>query len=153
MIRQSNDRTYCAVVEYVEDLSGRINNMYGIQPEIFLRFNQDTEVTGAAILAYCTPDMYIELNIPYNYTFGKIHKAMLTCVLVHEYCHYIEALSMSGKNRVNTSVIYENDQKYRRAEEQRNWTATKQLAKKLGLWNKPFYAAVRDCYYTTSLQF
>ena len=147
-----NDKTFCTIVEYVKDLSGQINNMYNIQPEIFLRFSQDTMITGSAVLAYCIPDMYIELNIPHNYTSGKAHKTILTCILVHEYCHYIESLSMSGRERNNAISMYDN-QKYKRAVEQRNWTATKRLAKKLGLWNKSFYAAVCNYYYTTALQF
>lgn len=149
----SNDKTYCTIVEHIEDLSERINNMYGIQPKVFLRFNQNNTVDGAAILTYRTPDMYIELNIPHNYTLGKTHKTVLACVLIHEYCHYIDALTMSGKERVDNMTAYENDQKCRRAEEQRNWTATKKLAKKLGLWNKLFYKVACNCNYTATLQF
>jgi len=108
---------------------------------------------GIAVAAYKASDMYIELNIPYNYTFGRKRKSILTCILIHEYCHYINALAMSGKERTDNIITYKNDQRYRRTEEQRNWTATKQLAKKLGLWNSLFYSAVCECYYTASVQF
>ena len=150
---QYKDYTYCEIVDYVEKLSMLINAVYDICPEIFLRFNQNNEIGGSTVLTYKVSDIYIELDIPHNYTFGKAHKATLTCILIHEYCHYIDSLTMSGRERANNMKTYTNDQKYRRAEEQRNWTATKQLAKKLGLWNKSFYAAVQKCYYTAAVQF
>lgn len=147
------ERTYCEILDYIEKLSMRINEVYDICPKVFLRFNQHQAPSGAVILTYRVSDMYIELNIPHNYTFGKVHKTTLTCILVHEYCHYIDALTMSGRGRANNMTMYTNNQKHRRAEEQRNWTATKRLAKKLGLWNKAFYNAVRECYYTAAVQF
>lgn len=147
------DRTYCKIIEYITDLSGQINSMCNIQPKIFLRFNQTNTVEGASVLMYRMPDMYIELDIPHNYTFGKKHMTTLTCMFIHEYCHYIDSLSMSGKERSNDMAKYLSNQEYRRLEEQRNWAATKQLAKKLGLWNKLFYKAACECYYTTPLQF
>ena len=148
-----SDKTYCEMLDYVENISAQINDMHNICPIIFLMFNQDNAIGGSAILTYRISDMYIELDIPHNYKLSKSHNKNLTCVLVHEYCHYLDALSMSGKERADNMVQYTNNQKYRRTEEQRNWTATKQLAKKMGLWNRSFYAAARECYYTAGLQF
>lgn len=150
---KAGDRTYCTIIEYVKDLSEQINNMCNIQPEIFLRFSQDIKVTGSAILTYCAPNMYIELNIPHNYTLGKTRKVNLACILIHEYCHYIESLSMSGRERSDAIDMYKNNQKYKDAEEQRNWTATKRLAKKLELWNMLFYTTACTYRHTTSLRF
>ena len=137
----------------MKNLSGRINCIYDIQPKIFLRFNQNSEVGGAAILMYNISDMYIELNIPHNYTFGRKHRTTLACILIHEYCHYIDALTMSNKVRADNMAVYMNSSKRRCLEEQCNWTATKRLAKKLKLWNKLFYEAVCEWDYTTALRF
>lgn len=148
-----NDKTYGLMIDFVENISEQINEMYDICPKVFLRFNQENESGGSAIWTYRVSDMYIELDIPHNYTFGKVNRATLACILVHEYCHYIDALAMNGSERVNNMNLYISSARHRRAEEQRNWTATKRLAKKLGLWNKPFYNAVRSCVFTTALQY
>lgn len=153
-MQQSNICTYGMIVEYLADLSERINTIYNVQPEVFLQFNQNDEVGGSAILTYRVTDMYIELDIPQNYNILKpAHRITLTCILIHEYCHYIEALTMSGKERVNSMREYTKNYRHRRAEEQRNWTATKRLAKKLNLWTKPFYNSACKCSYTSALQF
>jgi len=150
---QRNDRTYSAIIDFVEKLSTQINNIYDICPKIFLRFNQENKSGGSAVLAYRISDICIELDIPHNYTFGKVNRVTLACMLVHEYCHYLDALTMLGRERVDNTNKYLNDQEYKRLEEQRNWTATKKLAKKLGLWNKLFYNRAHKCHYTTLLQF
>lgn len=153
MKQQCDGRTYCKIVEYIEELSAQINDIYNIQPKVFLRFNQNNEIGGSTIPAYRISDMYIELDIPHNYTFGKKRRAILACMLIHEYCHYIESLSISGKERIDSVTKYIDDQKYRCADEQRNWTATKRLAKRLGLWSKLFYDVTCTHYYTTLLHF
>lgn len=145
--------TYCEIFEYTQDLSEQINNMYNIQPIVYLMFNQDKNLSGAAIVAYKLSDMYIELNIPYNFTFGRKHKMEFACILVHEYCHYIDATTMSAKQRVLSVQKYTDNHEYKKADEYRNWTATKRLAKKLGLWNKAFYAVIQEYYYTSTLKF
>ncbi len=148
------NKTYCEIIDYITKLSIQINNMYDICPVIFLKFNKDNEIGGATILTYRTSDMYIELDVPYNCIFGKIYKMTFACILIHEYCHYINALTMSGRERANSIDKYTYNQKCKRAEEQCNWTATKRLAKKLGLWNKAFYKTIYENYpYTSALQF
>lgn len=148
-----DNRTYTAILDFVKDLSLQINIMYDICPKIFLRFNRENDSGGATMYAHRISDMYIELDIPHNYTFGKINKTILASMLIHEYCHYIDAMTMTGRERVNTTYKYLSCIKYKRAIEQCNWTATKRLAKKLGLWNKSFYNAVRSCYYTAAVRF
>jgi len=143
-------RTYCKAVDYVEKLSARINTMHDICPVVLLKFNTNFERGGSAVLMSRISDMYIELDIPHNYRFGNVHFA---CMLVHEYCHYIDALTMSGRERSLNIARYLNDSTYKQSEERRNWTATKRLAKKLDLWNKQFYNASLEYHYTTALQF
>lgn len=139
------------MLNFVKALSAQINEIHDICPRVLLMFNQDSESGGSTIVAYRTTDMYIELDIPHNYTFGKVYRTLLSCMLIHEYCHYIEALAISGRVRVINMNLYLTNAGYRRAEEQRNWTATKRLAKKLGLWNKSFYNAACTCCFTTAL--
>jgi hypothetical protein len=128
--------------------------MYNICPRVFLKFNQDNKVEGGSILAFNSSSMYIEMDIPHTYTLAKkMHKTTIACVLIHEYCHYINALTMSGKERVKSMDLYIQKQSCRRAEEYRNWTATKNLSKKLGLWNKYFYNVARQCNYASALKF
>ena len=114
MAQYDDGKTYCKIIEYIEELSTRINVIYDIQPEIFLRFNQNDEIGGSTIPMYKASDMYIELDIPHSYTFGKIHRITLTYMLIHEYCHYIEALAISGRERVNSVTKYINDKNYKR---------------------------------------
>lgn len=150
-MRRNRNDTYCELIDYIEDLSVRINDMYDICPEVFLRLNQSNKIEGKVPLMYRISDMYIELDIPHNYTLAD--RIMIIGMLIHEYCHYIEALTMSGRERANNGIKYVNNQNHRRLDEQRTWTATKRLAKELGLWNKPLYNAIRMCYHTTVLQF
>ena len=147
------DRTFCEIIEHVEDISERINVVYDIRPGILIVFNQYREVGGASVSMYKTPDMYIELTIPHNYTLGRKNKVTIIVILVHEYCHYLKSLEMGSYERVASVQRYQKDQLIRRADEQRNWNATKKMAKKLGLWNKLFYNIARECYYTAALQF
>jgi len=147
------DRTFCEIIEHVEDISERINVVYDIRPGILIVFNQYREVGGASVSMYKTPDMYIELTIPHNYTLGRKNKVTIIVILVHEYCHYLKSLEMGSYERVASVQRYQKDQLIRRADEQRNWNATKKMAKKLGLWNKLFYSIARECYYTSALQF
>jgi len=147
------DRTFCDIIEYVKDISGRINAMYNVRPGISIVFNQYVEIGGASVSMYKTPDMYIELAIPHNYTLGRENRVTIAVVIIHEYCHYLKSLEMGSHERVVSVQQYQTDQLIRRADEQRNWNATKKMAKKLGLWNKLFYSIARECYYTSALQF
>ena len=127
--------------------------MCDVCPDVFLRINQTGEVGGATLNAYRISDMYIELDLPHNYVFNTKNKDIITCLLIHEYCHYLDALSMSSKKRAQTAAKYLDSLQERRLQEQRNWTATKRLSKRLGLWNKAFYMAVRTHRYTAMLRF
>ena len=148
------DRTFCEIIEHVKDISGCINDMYNVRPGISIVFiNQYREVGGASVSMYKTSDMYIELTIPHNYTLGRKNKITIAVVIVHEYCHYLKSLEMGSRERVVSVQQYPADQLIRRADEQRNWNATKKMAKNLGLWNKLFYNIARECYYTSALQF
>lgn len=149
------DRTFCEIIEHVKDISGRINAMYNVRPGISVVFNQhkDIEIGGASVSMYKVPDMYIELTIPHNYTLGRKNKVTITVVLIHEYCHYLKSLEMGSHERIASVQQYQANQLIRRADEQRNWNATKKMAKKLDLWDKLFYSIARECYYTAALQF
>ncbi len=150
-MQRNRDKTYCEIIDYMEELSSQINNMYDICPEVFLRFNQNHKIEGKVPLMYRISDMYIELDIPHNYTLAD--RIMIIGMLIHEYCHYIDSLTMSGRERANNGIKYVNNQNHRRLDERRTWTATKRLAKELDLWNKPLYNAICECYHTTVLQF
>ena len=127
--------------------------MYNIQPKVLLVFSHNRKAGGFAVCTYRVSDMYIELEIPHTYTFGCKNKTNLTVILIHEYCHYIDSLKIKGYERVDGTEEYQNDLTTKKLDEQRNWTATKNLAKKLGLWNRQFYAVIKECYYTTALKF
>lgn len=146
--------TYNFIIDLIENTSAQINEIYDICPHIFLIFNQNVELSGSAITAYRISDMAIELHIPHNFIAKeKNNQIILMCMLIHEYCHYIEALTMSGRARVKNINDYNKCSNCRRLEERRNWTATKKLAKKLGLWNKLFYTAAKTCQFTTALRY
>lgn len=148
------DRTYCGIIKYIENLSARINKMYGITPPVCVRFNQTNNIGGAAIAMYKIPDMYIVVHLPYNYMLRcpKDH-TILAITLIHEYCHYIAALHMNASERIVSVEKYHKDHSEKRADEQRNWTATKKLAKELGLWNKRFYNAIKGYSFSTLLKY
>ena len=147
------DKTYCEIVECAKDLSMQINSIYNVCPKIFLNFNSVNEVGGSTGIYYRIHDMYIELDIPHNYTFGRVHRNEFIFMFIHEYCHYIDALTMSGKDRVNSITNYLNNSQYKCLDERRNWTTVKRVAKKLKLWNKPLYNAIRNYSYTAAIRF
>jgi len=148
------DRTYGEIIEYIASLSARINAIYDITPPVCIRFNQNGDVSGSAVAAYRISDMYIEVCIPHNYVLCCTkHRILLAIILIHEYCHYITSLGMKACERTLSAEEYQIDQSVRRADEQKNWTATKKLAKELGLWNKLFFNMAKDYAYTAALTY
>jgi len=145
--------TYCEIMEYTKDLSKRINNMYNIQPKVYLRFNKENKFGGTTVVTYTGKNMYIEIDIPYKYTFGKTNKTFFACTLLHEYCHYMHGLGMSKKEKIKDIKNYKNDLEYQRLAEHQNWLNTKHLAKKLKMWNKTFFKVMKKFYYTATIKF
>jgi len=147
------DRLYWTLVNYVEELSEHLNKVCRIRPKIFLRINQDDLIGGSTALSRRSMSTYIELDVPHDYVLNRKNKIEITCMLIHEYCHYLDAIKMTKEERAENIDGYTSNLKAKRADEQRTWRATKRLAKLLGLWNKSFYKAARKCQYTAALQF
>jgi len=138
----------------IKNLSNKINNMYKVSPQIFIRFEDtDTQVNGSCITSYKKSDIILEINLPSNFGYKKKEALFIDMVLIHEYCHYIEALSVPAKTRKELIFKYIESSKERMRDEKKTWRQTKKMAKCLGLWNKLFYNNTQQCLYACDLTY
>lgn len=139
-------------MQYIEKLQKKLNNLCEIRPEIFVRFGRhDTVIIGSTVLL--KKKTYIEIDVPYDCILTEATQLSLMCILIHEYCHYFEDSWMTQKKRTENIKEYANNATYRRSDEQRTWTATKHLAKCIGVWDKTFYAEIKSKHFAASLRF
>jgi len=146
---------YPEIYKYLQELSNKINELYNINPRIYIVYSKEnTSIEGSCMPAYRKDRIYLEVIIPHTYkTFGKKHQVEVASTLIHEYGHYLTEITLKGKERVESSREYEQSQRKRKYNEQSNWTLTKKLAKQLGLWNKLFFKVCKESYYTSNLKF
>jgi len=146
---------YVDVYKYIQELGNKINELYKIDPKVYLVFsNKNKVIEGLCQPMYKASQMYISIIIPYNYTtFGKKRQLEVASTLIHEYAHYVTELSFTGKERMKYANAYAENQLFRRCTEQSNWTMTKHLAEQLGMWNKHFYTVCKESYYTSNLKY
>jgi len=138
----------------VKELSDKIDDLYDINPVIKLRFfSKDIEMNGSCIVTYQKTNMYIELNIPHDLKMTRSNKVLLDVMLLHEYCHFIEALGLTGPERKSSSDLYNRKPQEKTRDEKKTWRQTKKLAQALGLWDRKFYNAVNSCTYVSDLTY
>lgn len=144
------DRVYT----YVKKLSHTINRMHNIDPNIHVEFGpKGIQIAGFCNTGYRGPDMYISLEFPVDFDMTPIHKIDIDVLLCHEYCHYIYAVSSTGKERHVSSELYINDHTSKKSDEHRTWRQTCKLAQDLGLWNKKFFTRLKECEYTSEITY
>ena len=150
MITTTFDTLYCRI----RDLSEKINELHNVNPKVYLKFGKNTEnPAGSCAATYKKVDMYIEIILPQNFKTSAKNKTLVDVMLCHEYCHYLEALTQSASDRKASIDLYNNDRVERTRDEKKTWRKTRALAKCLGLWNRKFYNAIKDCYYASDLQY
>ncbi len=146
-------RNFDRVYTYVKKLSRDINRLHDIDPDIHVAFGPK----GIRFSGFCImdrgADMYILLRLPVNFDITPIHKTDINVLLCHEYCHYLYALTSTGKERHESIELYVNDHTAKKIDEHRTWRQTCTLAQDLGLWNKPFFTRLKDCEYTSEITY
>ena len=130
-------KDYLALIHFIMQLSDELNRAYHIHPEIRIIFGAADEnaVGGSCATLYHRDDMYIEVNLPWKQSYTTAITGALTCLLIHEYAHYIWALKFTPAERTDDNQKYLNDTTFRRNDEYRTWTHTKKMLKDLGYWN------------------
>ena len=146
---------YCEIFSVVEDISKQLDELYKINPRVYIIFSQkNTKIEGSCQPEYRISRMYLEIIIPNNYTtFGKKRKVEVISTVIHEYGHYLAEIKLTGKERMRLGQEYGQNNFVRKCVEQSNWTTTKRLAQQLGLWNKYFYNVCKEYYYTSNLTY
>ena len=138
----------------VKKLSGKINKLYDINPTIKLKiFSSKMELNGSCVVDYKNSNMYIELNIPHDLKMTLKNRASLDILIIHEYCHFIEALSLTWPKRTTAAKLYLKNLQEKTRDVQKTWRQTKELAQILGMWNKDFYNSVQDWTYVSNLNY
>lgn len=142
------------VRKHIEQLSGEINNLYEVDPDIYVRLgHKNTSIAGLCNTTYHRPQMYISLLIPCFIKMGRAVTTDLNILICHEYCHYLDALAHTARERHDSGNEYENDPIARKIDEHRTWRQTCELAKELGLWNKHFYNCLKKYNYTSEITY
>ncbi|GAG30164.1 unnamed protein product [marine sediment metagenome] len=147
-------RNFDRVYAYVKKLSRAINRIHDIDPNVYVAFGpKDMKISGVCNTGYRGPDMYISLAVPVDFDLTPKHQTEIDVVLCHEYCHYIDAILSTGRERHDSGELYEKDQATKKADEHRTWRQTCKLAQNLGLWNKQFFIRLKECEYTTEITY
>lgn len=152
--------SYERIVDYIEEISNRIEAEY---PEldfsllvVWLVFKPITSTTvydGLCHTGYKKTKMKIEILLPQMNTVSAADKRNLALILMHEYCHYIDALQQSAEERHQESLRYASDTKHASIDERRTWGQTRALAIKLNLWSKRMYTLCRRYKHTSGMEF
>lgn len=147
-------RIFDEVYTYVGGLSHAINLIHGFDPYVYIRFApKGATLEGVCNTSYRRPCMYIALTVPVDFTLTQRNAMALDVILCHEYCHYIDALMHTGRERHDSGEMYEKDQIAKKVDECRTWRQTRDLAKELGLWNKKFFDCLKECEYTSEITY
>ena len=145
--------TFEKVFLQVHQLSDQINELFDIDPDVRVKISPESEINGTCWTTYQRTNMYIEVNIPADIKLTKRVKNELNAVVLHEYCHYIDAYELKGPERFHQGNLYEwfNDEKMK--DEKKTWRQTKRLAEALGLWDRNFFNAIQAFTYVSDLQY
>ena len=134
-----NLHTHLALIRFVKKLSTQLNAAYYVHPDIRIVFREaDTnDVAGWCLVLYKRTAMYVGVDIPWNQPYTVAIMNLLTCLLTHEYAHYIWSLKLSPAERVRDCKRYDSDDQFRRNDEYRTWIHAKKMLKDLGYWKNP----------------
>lgn len=122
------------LVSFIEKLCTILNAEFAVAPHLRIVFGDD-DVKGACNVLYHRRDMYIQIDLPWKYTITNDTITELTCLITHEYAHYLWSLKLTSEERVNDSRTYLNDATFRRHDEYRTWRQSKKMLRYLGYWN------------------
>lgn len=80
-------------------------------------------------------DTSIEIGIPVDSTLSALRED-IEITIIHEFAHYVYYVKLrTSKRRQLNDAKYFDNENFKWKEEQRTWIQTRELAKKLGLWN------------------
>lgn len=96
--------------------------------------------------------MYVKIFVPHSVNLKK-HKMILTTIIIHEHCHYVDNYNMSIKERAESSNAYIKDPNARKIDEMRTWRSTKRVAKELGIWTKELFDEIKQFHFSSRLTF
>ena len=146
--------TFDRVHKHVEKVSRIINAVYGIDPLVYVQVGPPGTIpSGYCKVSYKNSCMYIALVVPVDLELTPENKTSLTVVLCHEYCHYVDAIAHTGRERYDAGNRYEKEQIAKKADECKTWRQTRELAKELDLWDKQFFVCLKDCKYTSEITY
>ena len=155
------EKTYCKIYKYVEEISEKLNTLLLVEPRVKIVITPDEAPNGLCIISISSA--YIEVRLPHTIDIKKVNETQLTLpwykdiissILIHEYCHYIDAVNMTLSGRKKDIQRYNRDVKYRRMTEIQTWKNTKIVAKWLGMWDKQFFKRVKEYHmYTGKLKY
>lgn len=140
------------VQNHIHKLSGQINELYAIEPVIDIIFCDQDYVDGECHVTYQKKYMKINIFVPSNIKYNINTKTILSVVTLHEYCHYITSINMSGPLRVLSSNFYNWFPTEKTKDEKKTWRQTKKLAEALGIYNKEFYSVMKEYTYTGDIK-
>lgn len=151
---------YDKLVDYTELISKKVEERYPDKDfsllDIWLVLSDkpsDGVYDGVCHVAYKKNSMRIEMFLPNIDSVTAAVKRNIAVVLVHEYCHYVDAISNSAKVRHADGAKYETDSQHVHQDEVKNWSRTKDLLIDLGLWSKRTYNICRKYKHTSHLEF
>lgn len=123
-----------SLISHIEHLCTILNAEFSVQPHLRIVFGGD-DINGACNVLYHRKKMYIAIYLPWKYTYTEKTKNLLTCLLTHEFAHYLWSLKLSSEERVVDTRKYLNSKKFKRLDEYRTWKCTAKILKSMGWWN------------------
>ena len=138
------------LVEFIERTTTRLNLEFLVAPDIRIIFsNTANDFEGECNVLYHRKDMYIAVILSWQLKYNPATMNLLTCLLTHEYAHYIYSLKLTADERVADTRRYLTDDTSRRHDEYRTWSATKKMLKYMGLWDDTMMTACNQFRYAS----